>query len=86
MYVIELTSRARKKVKKMDTQELKSFKKFLAIACLDPFDSRLKTHKLNGELKDSYSARISYSNRAIFFIYYEKNIYITDIGSHDEVY
>lgn len=86
MYTIELTSVAKRKVKKMGSVDIKDFKKFLEIAQVNPFDIKLKTHKLTGELKDFYSARINYSDRAIFFIQYKNIIYITDIGSHDEVY
>lgn len=51
----------------------------------NPFDPRLKTHKLKGELKDSYSFSVSYQWRIIF--HFEKNdtIVLDVIGTH-EVY
>ncbi len=51
----------------------------------NPFDPRLKTHKLKGELKDSYSFSISYHWRIVF--HFEKNdaIVLDTIGTH-EVY
>ncbi|MBU1031441.1 type II toxin-antitoxin system mRNA interferase toxin, RelE/StbE family [Patescibacteria group bacterium] len=51
----------------------------------NPFDRKLKTHKLKGELKDSYSFSISYHWRIVF--HFEKNgaIVLDTIGTH-EVY
>lgn len=48
----------------------------------NPFDSRLKTHKLKGELKDSYSFSVSYHWRIVF--HFEKNntIVVDAIGTH----
>jgi len=52
-----------------------------------PFDSRLKTHKLSGKLKDLWSFSIEYDLRVIFF--FEENqtkaVFI-DFGKHDDVY
>lgn len=52
---------------------------------VDVFDSRLKTHKLQGKLKDSYACSINYRYR-IVFEFDEKYIYPDSIGSHDNVY
>jgi addiction module RelE/StbE family toxin len=52
----------------------------------DPFDTRLKTHKLTGELKELYSFSIDYDFRIIFFFYESNKVIFTDIGTHDEVY
>lgn len=50
----------------------------------DPFDSRLRTHKLKGEFKDSWSCIAGYDLRIIF------EFVVADgekaIGSHDDVY
>ena len=51
----------------------------------NPFDSRLKTHKLSGKLKNEWSIYLTYEHR-ILFILQESNIYLTNIGAHDEVY
>lgn len=45
----------------------------------------LYTHKLTGELRKFYACRITYDLRLVFN-YDEENIYLVDIGSHDEVY
>ena len=52
-----------------------------------PFDSRLKTHKLSGKLKDLWSFSIEYDLRIIFFFVENqtKAVFI-DFGKHDEVY
>jgi mRNA-degrading endonuclease YafQ of YafQ-DinJ toxin-antitoxin module len=54
----------------------------------DPFDAKLKTHKLSGKLKGLWSFYIEYDLRIIF--YFTKNkpkkaVFI-DIGTHDVVY
>jgi mRNA-degrading endonuclease YafQ of YafQ-DinJ toxin-antitoxin module len=54
----------------------------------DPFDAKLKTHKLSGKLKGLWSFYIEYDLRIIF--YFTKNkpkkAVFVDIGTHDVVY
>ncbi|MBP0000749.1 MAG: type II toxin-antitoxin system YafQ family toxin [Cyanobacteria bacterium SID2] len=79
---------ARKYVKKnpglaADIQET------LTALCKDPFQPRLRTHKLKGDLKDSYACSAGYDLRIIFkIVRYEQQqaILLEAIGSHDEVY
>jgi addiction module RelE/StbE family toxin len=54
----------------------------------DPFDARLKTHKLSGKLKDLWSFSIEYDLRVVFYFTKEKpkRAVFVDIGTHDEVY
>ena len=54
----------------------------------DPFDPRLKTHKLSGKLKDLWSFSIEYDLRVVFYFTKErpKKAVFVDIGTHDEVY
>jgi mRNA interferase YafQ len=55
----------------------------------DPFQPHLRTHKLKGELKDSYACSAGYDLRIIFkLVQYEQQqaILLEAIGSHDEVY
>lgn len=54
----------------------------------DPFDSRLKTHKLSGKLKDLWSFSIEYDLRVVFYFTKDKpkKAVLVDIGTHDEVY
>lgn len=52
----------------------------------DPFDPRLRTHKLSGELADVWSFSVTYDIRVIFYFTAQDNAVFIDIGSHDEVY
>jgi len=54
----------------------------------DPFDAKLKTHKLSGKLKDLWSFSIEYDLRIVFFFTKDKpkKAVFVDIGTHDEVY
>jgi mRNA-degrading endonuclease YafQ of YafQ-DinJ toxin-antitoxin module len=52
----------------------------------DPFDQRLRTHKLSGRLKDLWSFSIEYDVRIVFsFLEGERALFV-DIGTHEEVY
>jgi addiction module RelE/StbE family toxin len=48
-------------------------------------DIKLKTHKLSGNLKHFYSARVNFSIR-IIFKYDDESISLETVGSHDDVY
>ena len=52
----------------------------------EPFDDRLKTHKLTGKLKDLWAFRIDYDCRVIFKFINNNEVLFIDIGGHDEVY
>ncbi|QSX70440.1 MAG: type II toxin-antitoxin system YafQ family toxin [Dolichospermum sp. DET69] len=52
----------------------------------DPFEPSLKTHKLSGTLKNSWSLSIDYDARVIFYFTDDGGAVFVDIGSHDEVY
>ncbi|MFH0873311.1 MAG: type II toxin-antitoxin system mRNA interferase toxin, RelE/StbE family [Candidatus Komeilibacteria bacterium] len=50
----------------------------------DPFDPRLKTHKLKGKLKDFLSFSISFRYRIIFEFDLNRNtVYFHAVGDHD---
>ena len=50
----------------------------------DPFDSRLKTHKLKGKLGGFLSFSIGYKYRIIFeFAKDRKTVYFHTVGDHD---
>jgi len=50
----------------------------------NPFDSRLKTHKLGGKLKGLYSFSVGRKNRIIFeFSANKKDVYFYSVGNHD---
>lgn len=57
----------------------------------DPFDSRLRSHKLSGQLEGLWSCWADYDCRIVFTFETdpqseEEQILLIDIGSHDEVY
>lgn len=56
---------------------------------IDPFQPRLRTHKLKGELKESYARSVGYDLRINFkFVDHENQqaIILESVGTHDEVY
>jgi mRNA-degrading endonuclease YafQ of YafQ-DinJ toxin-antitoxin module len=75
-----------KKIKSSEAERV--FWICVEIFIADPFDSRLKTHKLSGKLKDLWSFSIEYDARVLFYFTKEKpkRAVFIDIGSHDEVY
>lgn len=86
MYTINISSFAQRKVKKFRGELKEDFENVLDKLQVDPFQSNLKTHKLGGGMGDRYSCRLNYKDRVIFLLFIDKNILITDVGSHDEVY
>ncbi len=63
----------------------------LRLLVQDPFAPQIETHKLKGKLSGSWACSAGYDLRIIFdFIKNEKqkedNIFLIEIGTHDEVY
>jgi mRNA interferase YafQ len=56
----------------------------------DPFEPRLRTHKLKGQLEGTWACSIGYDMRLIFEFVNgagkEDEILLIEIGTHDEVY
>ena len=75
----------KKKIKNNSTLNIKFIEK-LEIFKINPYDSRLRTHKLSGDLKELYSFSVDYDIRIIFSFYSDNKVIFEDIGSHDEVY
>ncbi|OGU39149.1 MAG: plasmid stabilization protein [Ignavibacteria bacterium GWB2_35_12] len=75
-----------KKKIKNDKSLIIHFQEKLDIFKENPYDTRLKTHKLTGKLKDMYSFSISYDIRIIFSFYEKDKVIFEDVGTHDEVY
>ena len=48
----------------------------------DPFDKRLKTHKLSGKLKDYWAFSITYQDRVLFRFISRNEAIFYKIGSH----
>ena len=68
----------------MDFQE--KFWQRVEIFLENPFDSRLRTHKLTGSLKELWSFSIEYDIRVVFYFVADDKVVFVDIGTHDEVY
>lgn len=49
----------------------------------DPFDKRLKTHKLSGNLSDFWSFSVDYDYRIIFEFGDGSIVYFHTVGTHD---
>ena len=66
-----------KNIKTLAEEQEKIFRK-------DPFDSRLKTHKLNGKLAGFLSFSIAYKYRIIFELTKDKKtVYFHSVGDQD---
>jgi mRNA-degrading endonuclease YafQ of YafQ-DinJ toxin-antitoxin module len=76
----------RRKLKSTEIE--KEFWNRLELFMQDPFDTKLKTHKLSGKLKGLWSFSIEYDLRIVFFFTKDKptKAVFVDIGTHDEVY
>jgi addiction module RelE/StbE family toxin len=58
----------------------------LAIFQNQPFDPRLRTHKLSGRLKGLWSFAVDYDFRVVFTFLGDNRALLVDIGTHKEVY
>ncbi len=81
--------RSAKKIIKKQPELAANIQETLELLSSDPFEPSLRTHKLKGDLKDSYACSAGYNLRIIFkFVEYEEDraILLESIGTHDEVY
>jgi mRNA interferase YafQ len=79
---------ARKLIKKQPQAD-QNLQNTLELLCIEPFHPQLRTHKLKGDLQDSWACSAGYDLRIIFkFVEHEKTqaILLESIGTHDEVY
>jgi len=75
--------------KRIGSNELlkKKFWNAMKIFVNNPYDSRLKTHKLTGKLEGLSAFSVDYNYRVVFnFTDNGKSALLIDIGSHDDVY
>lgn len=56
------------------------------IFVVNPFDSRLGTHKLHGEKRDEWAYSVDYSYRIVFIFLENNAVLYLNIGTHDELY
>ena len=84
-YVFKTTPSFRKALAKLNPQQKASARKAFAILKRDPFDARLRTHKIHGlsiKLRRTiYSVFIEFDLRALFYL--DGDIVVSlDIGDH----
>jgi mRNA-degrading endonuclease YafQ of YafQ-DinJ toxin-antitoxin module len=84
----EQFKKAYQKRLKGDAVSEDAFKRSLEAFILNPFDPRLKTHKLSGKLDGLWSFSVRYDVRVVFYFPQEKppKAIFINIGDHDEVY
>jgi addiction module RelE/StbE family toxin len=81
--------RAAKRFVKKQPQALEAIRETVTLLESDAFDSRLRTHKLKGDLAGSWSCSAGYDLRIVFdFVQHEgtEAILLLSVGTHDEVY
>jgi len=81
--IIRYSSRFIKELKKLTKEKQKLAVKREAIFRKDPFDSRLKTHKLSGSLQGYWAFSLTYSDRVVFRFIKRDEVIFYKIGSHD---
>lgn len=76
----------RKRIKDTYTEQL--FWDRLEVFINNPFESKLKAHRLSGKLKELWSFSLDYNLRVVFYFTKDKpkKAVLVDIGTHDEVY
>ena len=52
----------------------------------DPFNPKLRTHKLSGKLSGQWAASIDDEYRIVFEFLTKNSVLLIDFGTHDEVY
>ena len=70
------------------TEIEKEFWDRLSVFIENPFESKLKTHKLSGKLEDLWSFSIEFDLRVVFYFTKDKpkKAVFIDSGAHEEVY
>ncbi len=80
-----------KRYKRKHPLLIKDVERTLKLLVEDPFAPPLETHKLKGKLAGSWACKVDYDLRIIFdFIKKEgegeDDIFLLEMGSHEEVY
>jgi mRNA-degrading endonuclease YafQ of YafQ-DinJ toxin-antitoxin module len=80
--LIKYSSKFQKSYKKLLLNQKVIAERCEAIFRNDPFDSRLRTHKLKGQLKNYWSFSITHSHRIVFKFINKNEVMFYDIGDH----
>ncbi len=84
-------SKAFKKLVRKRPDKREEIEKALRLLLDDPFNAKLETHKLKGKLSGTWACSVGYDLRIIFDFVKDENkeeddIFLIEIGTHDEVY
>ena len=75
----------KKRIKK--NEELRGkFWKSLDLFLVNPFDQKIRTHKLSGKLEGLWAFSVDKDCRVVFEFIEKDRVLLIDVGSHDEVY
>ena len=64
----------------------RQFREKMALFLKEPFDSQLRTHKLSGKLKGTWTFSINDDYRVLFEFIDDDKVLLIDFGTHDDVY
>jgi mRNA-degrading endonuclease YafQ of YafQ-DinJ toxin-antitoxin module len=80
---VKVSPRFEKNYKKLPKEVKERAKQRELIFRENPFDSRLKTHKLSGRDKECWAFSVDYSYRIKFIFLNDEEILFLDIGTHE---
>lgn len=81
--------RAARKLVKRNPPIASDLRSTLTLLSDDPFHPSLRTHKLKGQLSNSWACSVTYEIRIVFtFVEFEgqEAILLESVGTHEEVY
>ena len=81
--------RAARKLVKRNPAIASDLQSTLVLLSDDPFHPSLRTHKLKGQLSNSWACSMTYETRIVFaFVEFEgqEAILLESVGTHEEVY
>ncbi len=82
---VTASSRCLRKAKKLREPRASLLRAALRRFAADPQDPLLHTHKLKGDLADYWSFSVD-DDRRVLFRWHDENVFLVNIGTHDEVY
>ena len=80
--IIRYAPRFKRKFKRIGPELRSQVDQAIRSFQLNPFDPRLKTHRLEGKLKGCYSFSVNYYIRIIFVFENSVSAIFMDLGSH----
>lgn len=80
---VKVSPRFEKNYKKLPKEIKEKAKEKELIFRENPFDSRLKTHKLSGKDKECWAFSIDYSYRIKFIFLNDEEVLFLNIGTHE---